>query len=331
MKKLLLALAVLATSVSYAQSNVNISGSVEYAAKRSVAGVTSYGGTKSDRNQITFSGSEDLGSGLSANFLLQNRFAIDTGLASQTSSTDSAKSVAFEQSALGLTSNQFGSVKLGRFTNQLSLGEKWHFQEDSPYGANFGTQYARMSGQFQYTTPKFYGLSYTFLSADGAANRYVSFVSGNGTLTTTDLGTSLADLNAHIVTFEQGPVYAQYAQTTGLKGEAAERFGATYNLGNGLKLGAGQFNQKEVMNTQYVHRNNFVGAEYTVGNWVTALTHTRASAPLSSTVGQAEKTGVKAYYSLSKRTTLQAEAVKITKSSTSTDGTSYAVGIRHTF
>jgi hypothetical protein len=51
----------------------------------------------------------------------------------------------------------------------------------------------------------------------------------------------------------------------------------------------------------------------------------------SSTTGKVGKLGAKVYYSLSKRTTLQAEWLDTRNATAATNGASYYVGVRHTF
>ena len=335
MKKLLVVLAATAAMAGSALAqNVTISGSVEAGVRNSVAGVTTIGGSKSDRNQITFAGREDLGNGMAATFTLQNRFDVSNGGVSQTNSVTSTSPETFEQSALGLTSTKFGSVRLGRFTNALGAnGARYWVQEDSPYGAQDTTQYSRLSGQVEYTSPRFYGFSYTRTQADAAANKFISFVNGNGTLATTDISAGAKDLIADTVAYQDGPVFVSYSNVKGFGGEDSERIGASYTVGStGLRLAAGQFNQKQTWKTQTPHKNNYVGAEYTFGKFVTAVSYSQTDAKAAAThLGKAEKTGAKVYYSLSKRTTLQAEVGKTENTTAALDGTAYFVGMRHTF
>ena len=332
MKKVLIALTLAVAGVASAQ--VTISGSIEAGFRNSVADVKSIGGIKSDRNQITFSGREDLGSGLAATFTLQNRFDISNGGTGQTNSVTSTSPETFEQSALGLSSTQFGAVRLGRFTNVLGAnGARYWVQEDSGYGAQETTQYSRLSGQFQYTSPSVYGFSYTRTQADAAANKFISFVNGNGTTTTTDISAGATDLVADTITYDNGPLFVTYSVVKGFNAEASERLGGSYKIGStGLRVAAGQFNQKDIWKTQTAHKNNYVGAEYSVGKFVTAVSYSKVDGKAAAThAGSAEKTGAKMYYSLSKRTTLELEVSKTENTTTALNGTASFVGMRHTF
>lgn len=333
MKKLLLALSATALFAGSAMAQVTISGSVEAGVKSSVANVASIGGIKSDRNQITFAGNEDLGNGVAANFTLQSRFDVSNGGANNINSVTSTSPQMFEQTALGLTSKSLGSVKIGRFTNVLGVnGLRYWTMEDSPYGAQDTYQYSRLSGTTEYTTPTIAGFRYTVTKAMLSSNKYISFVNGAGTTTTTDISAAGNDLTAQTLTYDNGPVFAAYSKVSGFAGEASTRVAGAYKFNNGIKVGAAQFNQKEQWQTQTPHKNNYVGVEYTTGKWVTAVSYSKADSKIAAThTGNAEKTGVKAYYSLSKRTTLEAEVGKTKNTTAATDGTAYFVGVRHTF
>ena len=333
MKKLLLALSATALFAGSVAAQVTISGSAEAGIRSSVAHVTSIGGTKSDRNQITFAGREDLGNGLSANFILQNRFDISNGGSTQTNSVTSTSPETFEQSAIGLSSTKLGTVKIGRFTNIMGInGFRYWLQEDSPYGAQETVQYSRLSGQVEYTTPKFMGVTYSVTKADLASNKFITFAAGSGTTTTTDISASGNDLTAHTLTYDQGPLFVTYSRVSGFASEGSTRLAGAYRLNNNIRLAAGQFEQKEPWQTQLAHKNNYYGIEYATGPWVTALTYSKADGKAAAThAGEIQKTGVKAYHSLSKRTTVVAEAGKTKNASAALNGTAYFLGVRHTF
>ncbi len=127
MQKKLIALAVagLASTAAFAQSNVTIYGLVDYGyayrwdAKSNASAITGapVGGTPNSSsqlnggqslgNRIGFKGTEDLGNGLKAVFLLEQGFYLDTG-AQQTSGSQFTR-----QAYAGLSGN-FGTVVGGR-------------------------------------------------------------------------------------------------------------------------------------------------------------------------------------------------------------------------
>jgi predicted porin len=128
MQKKLIALAVagLASTAAFAQTNVQIYGSIDYGysyrfdARNPVPGGSSNGynsasqfnGGQSAGNRLGFKGTEDLGNGLKAVFLLEQGFNIDTSNGG--ASTDNANSLTFTRQAyVGLTGN-FGTAVGGR-------------------------------------------------------------------------------------------------------------------------------------------------------------------------------------------------------------------------
>ena len=112
MKKSLLALAVLGafTGIASAQTSVTIYGVVDAGITREdngSANVLRLDSGNQSGSRLGFKGNEDLGGGLSAQFLLEQGFSIDSGALGQ-------GGLAYgRQAYLGLTGN-FGQVRLGR-------------------------------------------------------------------------------------------------------------------------------------------------------------------------------------------------------------------------
>jgi len=299
MKKSLIALAALAATSAFAQSTVSISGSIQYGASRNAAGVTTYGALKGDRNFLNFGGTEDLGGGMSATFQLQQRFRSETGRTGAYNNTDATAATTernlMELANLGLNHNTYGSLRLGRFTNILGTGTAWNLIEDSGNGAGSSSQYGRLSGQVQYSTPTISGFQYVYLNAQRVYNTTAT-ASGNG-FSAGAVTNATKGLVAHAVRYTNGPIYFQAAVVDGLQGEQSAHFGGTYDLGGGLKLALGQFRQQDRVNTaapQEVHNNTAGGVEYKTGPWVTALMYSQSSAKIVSTdVGKKIATGCK--------------------------------------
>jgi len=113
MKKSLLALAVLGafTGIASAQTSVTMYGVVDAGITRQDNGVTVVNRLDSGNqsgSRLGFKGTEDLGGGLSGQFVLEQGFNVDTG------SVSSATANAFNRQAyLGLT-GPFGQLRLGR-------------------------------------------------------------------------------------------------------------------------------------------------------------------------------------------------------------------------
>lgn len=138
MKKTLLALAIAGafSGAAFAQSAVTLSGIVDLSLQsrknmacngdaNSDSSLCMVSGAK-DASRFTLSGSEDLGSGLTANFTLQQRWTADDGVAAS-----SGKQFVF--STLGLSSASFGTVSFGR---QFSVTDDTGW--DTGYGYNVG-------------------------------------------------------------------------------------------------------------------------------------------------------------------------------------------------
>lgn len=122
MKKTVLAFAVLAAfgSAAYAQSSVTIYGLTDVGFNRTDNGLASVNQLKSSGqsgSRIGFKGSEDLGGGLSAIFLLEQGFNVDTGSVGVTNKQFSRLSY------VGLNSG-FGSIKLGRTLSPLKAAHE---------------------------------------------------------------------------------------------------------------------------------------------------------------------------------------------------------------
>jgi len=362
MKKTLIALAALAATSAFAQSSVSITGSIMYGATRSAgtAPATSFGALKGDRNFLNFGVVEDLGGGTTVTATIQSRFRTESGRlgtyyatdalakpgattaatattgtvltvpsAAVTNANTSDQRNAFEQTAIGINTKDMGSLRLGRFTNILGFS-LYNLMEDSPHGAGTSSQSGRLSSQVQYTSPTVAGFSYIYLNAAKATNKYGTLI-GNGYGSGTAINPTQS-LQAHTIRYAQGPVFAQFSSVDGLTGEGSTHLGATYELGGGIKLAAGQFSQDAVFGTQLVHKNTSYGVEYKTGPWTTAIMRSSSNAKIEADhLGNKAQTGLKAYYALSKRTSIDAEMGNTSNMAATSNGRSYHIGLRHTF
>ncbi len=197
MKKSLISIAILGalSSSAFAQSNVTIYGTVD-------AGiVTERGGLAGNATKITsgvgsasrlgFKGTEDLGGGLSAIFVAESGFRVDTG------ALDNTNNQLFNrQSFVGLSSKEAGTLTLGRqytpyyetlgMADPFALGYAGTAKNLFPVA---GDQ-TRTSNAVKYLTPTFQGfqgeVAYTLGEQAGNATtgrEYGAFVSySNGPL-----------------------------------------------------------------------------------------------------------------------------------------------------
>jgi predicted porin len=180
MKKSLLALAALGTfaGVAHAQSSVTLYGIVDagFAFNNNSGGhklyETSAGNLQGDRWGLR--GTEDLGGGLKALFVLENGFNTFNGTLGQ-------KGDEFGRSAYVGLSSQFGTVTLGRqydsvvdYTGPLEVGSQWA----SLYGAHPGdldnmNNSNRVNNAVKYTSANYSGITFGGLySFGGVAGQY---------------------------------------------------------------------------------------------------------------------------------------------------------------
>jgi predicted porin len=128
MFKKLLAVGLLATAVGaqaqtnvLASSNVQIGGRIsQYFTNNSSAGSATARQIDSNTSNIFFRGSEDLGDGIKANFM------IDTSIAADDPRAGSDTQLGDRQSTVGL-SNKFGSIDMGRKDNAMFQYSKTRF------------------------------------------------------------------------------------------------------------------------------------------------------------------------------------------------------------
>jgi len=369
MKKTLVALAALAATTAFAQSTVAIDGNVNMGYVRAANHASSIGGLKGDRNALNFRINEDLGGGTTAGFVGQMRWRAESGnssyYASQYSAAYSAtagqdgRGALLEQTKITLANKDFGKLDLGRFTNMIGIdGSMASLQEDSGYGANAGLAvYGRMSGQVQYTSPSFAGFNFQGIYVDSASNK---FNGGNAAgVGYPAAGVELKkrnDMSAIGVNYSNGPIFASYQQGRGLLGDNFGNLNATYDFGV-AKVAFRQWDQKDdvidaaglsngvALTDIKAHKTNEFGIQVPYKAWVFAATTSRASANLSAMTTGVQGTsatthsvnGYKAYYYLSKRTSVQFEGA--TKRNTynpaandaSLNGTSYFLGLNHSF
>jgi predicted porin len=165
MKKASLAFAVFGTfaGAASAQSSVTVYGLLDVAVVQEKGGsagsVTKLTSGVGSGSRLGFRGTEDLGGGMSALFLLENGFQADTGVAGQ------GGSLFGRQAYVGLQGN-FGAVTLGRqYTPQYltvafvdPFGSGW-VGDSKNLMPTTGNSSSRMDNSVKYVSPKMSGLS----------------------------------------------------------------------------------------------------------------------------------------------------------------------------
>ena len=144
------AIATLATSAAMAQSSVNIYGRFNVTVESQDNNGVKTKVLQNNASRIGFKGTEDLGGGLRAGFILEHGFNADTGLPSG----------AFwgRQSEVNL-SGGFGTVRLGRFTSEAYFATSDYIgMHNHETGTSSDALYAyigRDTNKVAYRTPEF--------------------------------------------------------------------------------------------------------------------------------------------------------------------------------
>jgi predicted porin len=338
-----IALACLAVGgVAHAQSSVTAYGLVDL----SVGQFQSAGGLKVKRldsgnmstSYIGFKGSEDLGGGLRANFQLESFIGVDTGGAGRVSGVDAF----WARNANVSLSGGFGTLKLGRqgpplFVSTLlfnAFGDSFGY---SPairqyYSAPYGTPLVGDSGwnnAIGYSLPSFGGLSATVLVAagEGAANSKGKNVGANVLYFGGPVALTAAWQNVK----SQGVLGQSIATFPGFASQTAYQVGGSIDAGF-VKFFA-QYGKIKTDATKDVNTTNFnVGAKLPLGAGVVLAQYGNSKIE-TQTVAAEVKSQIASFgydYFLSKRTDIYA-VVMLEKLTAKQHGSTYALGVKHTF
>ena len=270
MKKTLVAIAALASVTAFAQSTVTLYGvaDVAYVTKThtnlngSIAAKTSgIGEGFNAGNRIGFRGTEDLGGGMKANFVIENGINITNGQLFSTRAAASGQQIdgygspsgnmptgsygtgTNRQSYVG-ASGDFGEIRLGyQYTNmyQTSTLRGFHLAAEQPGGdiahgiiSNSSYGGTRANG-ITYITPTMNGINAHLQIGGGTGRESVEATAPADGMTTNKNNRSGIMLN-----FDQGPLSASFAYTT-MKIEQAAII-ASVQGGSGVYTTAGSTN-----------------------------------------------------------------------------------------
>lgn len=286
-------------------------------------------------------GSEDLGGGLRASFVLEQAITIDNGAVK----TVSASNIGFNRAAYISLSGGFGEVRLGRMLgafdalrgpfNQLydasgfaSTGTVWGLgtTASGAQAAVTGSDYlARGNNTLLYSTPVFSGFSGS-----------ISYSAAEGMSTATAAPRSISSHAKYV----KGPLKIGY-------GYQAEH----YTTGNNtFKLASGAYDWGVARVVASIQRQDDTriaggqsanewqaGVDVPFGQAIVAVGYASSKVKNAAGVEVADARGLSlmGIYSLTKRTRLYAALrqvdVKRADGSTSTEASRYGVGISHTF
>jgi len=345
MKKSLLALAAVGAfaGAAQAQSSVSVYGIMD-AGYATVTNTTAAGGSTSGiqsgglaASRLGFRGTEDLGKGLRAGFVLESEIntanGSATGIGSQSAngtSTYSSSQFFNRQSFISLSDSNFGEIRLG-LSNTATYDYQIMFDPlkaanlggylntsttiapvtTGPAAANQTQGGSRGNNAVNYISPRFNGAQFRFLTGEGQAATGNNLSAGNvAYLRVTDFGLSYnwKNLDAAVsYRMVNGALGAGNTSTTGAYG--SYNFGmvkpyALYNTSANKVPGATNAAQgysvisKMVGLEAPVTPTISVAAQYTM--------NVNGNATTATMSGQSSAVGALAKYSLSKRTSLYA-------------------------
>jgi predicted porin len=325
MKKTLIALAaVAATGAAFAQSTVTIDGQVDLGVVKPIGANGARIDVTNGANQIRFRGSEDLGGGLRANFILAQRFSPESGL---NDGSANGRPTFQGETTVGL-SGGFGSVKIGRALTALggpvNLTDPWGTLQQgslavlaSGYSADprqpDSAGLARTDA-IHYTTPSFSGFS------GSVSYGFKNSTAGAPTLNT-DAFTSLW------LAYAAGPLYIGGGAESNRRNDDISTILGTYDFGM-FKLGGGYGRVENAAGTEYKNWN--IMGIVPLGAVTLKLGYAKSVEDTTDT-DVTKKFGIGVDYPLSKRTLIYVSYGRNNAIAAPASKSGYDLGIRHTF
>lgn len=372
MKKSLLALALLGAYAAgaYAQSSVTIYGIIDEAVGKGNGGTagTTATATPGVRNpgvallgmnkawqvfdnsggsRLGFRGNEDLGGGLSAQFLIEHRFKPDTGETNTGTQAAASSTFWFGGSYVQLTSSMVGSVYFGRWYSPAF----WVSVKTDPFGYGGIAQVGALTFA-NYTNP----------SAVGQGARHtntVGYKTPNWGGFTANVQVGLGEASATVgrdagvnVEFTSGPIYAglaydkvsggttAFSSTTGaIDGNSMLIAGFAYNFGfirPMISYATSETRNNGLLETDALSIGltapagpGVIKAHYTMRNTDAAPAAAFPAVGATPEV-KLKKLGIGYDYFLSKRTRVYADFAQV-KETSQTNNRAFALGVRHDF
>lgn len=314
MKRTLIALACLASTAAFAQSNVTIYGrlntSVEY--QKNIDSTDSKTVLQNNASRLGFKGTEDLGGGLKALFMIEHRFNSDTG----TTTGDFWSGDAF----VGLQSN-FGTVRLGRITSPAYYATadyvSMHNHDTGTSEDKLYDYHTSNKNTVAYLTPTFNGFNLEIAHSLGE-------------------GDDAAKSTQVAANYDAGALHlgAGYSQNEGDLNPKQFAIRALYELGAFTFGGYYQRSDYDVLGTRDAVRGSVM---YTLGASEFHLNVGWADDWSKIDNSEAKQYTVAYNYNLSKRTKVYAFYTKVDQKDLTyfgvdgKDPSSFAVGVRHNF
>lgn len=359
MKKSLIALAVIAaTGAAMAQSSVTMYGLVDMyvGSVKSGIGATSLRQTKVESGLVNTSrfglkGSEDLGNGLAANFVLEQGIAADDGTAKSTTLlTSKVTNTAFSRQAWVGLSGSFGSTRIGLtptpFDDVSGASDAVFDSALSPMNSVFkSTGYlVRPGNTMAYYTPNFSGFTGSVSYSLGENKTNVATPAVAATLTAAAVPAvtvhSAGAATSFALVYANGPIglnfgYQNEKSAGDVVAKKFVRLGGTYDFGM-AKAYATYGKAENMGNLSGSDATDYqLGVDVPVGAALT-LSASYAQSKDNATAGNAKRKGygLGAKYALSKRTAVyggyEADDSKVSGATTNKHDL-FAVGVQHRF
>jgi predicted porin len=254
----------LATPLVHAQSSVEIFGlldaGVSYISNQAGKSNVQMADGIAVPNLLGFSGTEDLGGGLSAKFRLVNQFSLANGsiIATQSNSASPGAGGLFAREAwVGVSSDHLGSVSMGR---------QQDFMVDTLLGDTGADAALYGGGLYNFRDGPFSGLQLP----DSPPNEAYDFDHMNGSEA---LSNSVKYASSDIHGLKFGGMYAFGGTAGDISQNSASSFGTSYTRGP-LAVGAAYTNVKYAVLEGGSIRNWGTGAHYVFGDALLTLLYT---------------------------------------------------------
>ena len=321
MKKSLIALAVLAASgAAMAQSSVTLYG-VADAGVTYLNGADNWSGVTSGNNltsRLGFRGTEDLGGGLKANFVLEGGFNLDAG----DGKSGGATGTGFEfkrRSTVGL-SGGFGEVRMGReltaaynatarydVFGSVGIGQSRLWADGGVLDAS-GTPATNQNAALRVTTNQRISNALTYVSPDFAGFK-VGLNYGFGETTT---GNSDSGYLGAGLMYDNGPLSLGLglerlnsgANTVVASDIDAWSLGGSYDFGVAKLLAGYRQSTVDIATVENKRSGYYVAATAPVGAGTVRVSYNRYENELGNVTGKADQFAIGYVYGLSKRTSV---------------------------
>jgi predicted porin len=340
----------------YGVVDVNVTSTDVAGSAASNNGSTSLGNNALATSRLGFKGTEDLGSGLKAEFNLEGALTPTTGTMGTTSTTGNgsenvSSSVLFNREAwVGLSSNTLGSIRVGRSditgTQGLdsTVGQAGNLSDAA---GNLGFDAA---GVVRYTTPTWNGFSAQvgYINASTPTSAESSTVDASvGEATSGQMKSIYAQYESGKLGVYAGQTSNRTSITAGDFGQKETTYGAKYDFG---VVAIGAYQQKKDASTTTIDGTNgdikqtivsasapvaFLGSgvkAHAVYAKIDSEKAARTALLSGDKVADNKKTTFALTKALSKRTTAYAAFIDTQYETTdNADTKTYAVGVSHSF